>query len=102
GGFELDDTDFALEQVLEAVSNATSLRADEKGLEVVYAIAPDVPRASRGDPLRLSQVLINLVGNAVKFTDTGEVVVSANVLEPREDGSDLVQFSVRDTGIGLS
>ncbi|MFE1571798.1 PAS domain S-box protein [Comamonas odontotermitis] len=102
GGFELDDTDFALEQVLEAVSNATSLRADEKGLEVVYAIAPDVPRAFRGDPLRLSQVLINLVGNAVKFTDAGEVVVSANVLESREDGSDLVQFSVRDTGIGLS
>lgn len=102
GGFELDDTDFALEQVLEAVSNATSLRADEKGLEVVYAIAPDVPRAFRGDPLRLSQVLINLVGNAVKFTDLGEVVVSAHLLQVREDGGNLVQFNVRDTGIGLS
>ncbi|GAB2457155.1 hypothetical protein GCM10027082_04710 [Comamonas humi] len=101
GGFDLDNADFELEQVLEAVSNATSLRADEKGLEVVYAIAPDVPRAFRGDPLRLSQVLINLVGNAVKFTDAGEVVVSANLLERTDDGQ-LVQFSVRDTGIGLS
>lgn len=102
GGFDLDDTDFELEQVLEAVSNATSLRADEKGLEVVYAIAPDVPRAFRGDPLRLSQILINLVGNAVKFTDMGEVVVSANLLEESADAGQLVQFSVRDTGIGLS
>lgn len=98
GSLQLEDTDFTLESVLEAVSTATTFRADEKGLETVYLIAPDVPRNLRGDPLRLSQILINLVGNAVKFTSEGEVVISVDLM-PNEP---MLRFRVRDTGIGLS
>ncbi|MFB9223099.1 PAS domain S-box protein [Paracoccus cavernae] len=102
GAIDLEDIDFTLESVLETLSNATSLKAEEKGLEVIYAIAPEVARTMRGDPLRLGQILINLVGNAVKFTQKGEILVSVdtaggtNPQDPR-----LLRFSVRDTGIGL-
>jgi PAS domain S-box-containing protein len=101
GGLELEDTEFALESVLESVSAVMAMPAEEKGLEIAYALVPDAPRRLRGDPLRLGQVLTNLVSNAVKFTETGEVVIS---IEPAmaHDGSPLLQFMVRDTGIGLS
>ena len=101
GGLQLEDTEFTLESVLETVSTATTLRADEKGLESVYLIAPDVPRTLRGDPLRLSQVLINLVSNAIKFTSEGEVVVSVD-LALNQQSVPMLRFRVRDTGIGLS
>ncbi len=101
GSLQLEDIDFALESVLETVSTATTLRADEKGLETVYLIAPDVPRTLRGDPLRLSQILINLVGNAVKFTSKGEVVISVELLSGESDVR-MLRFRVHDTGIGLS
>jgi two-component system sensor histidine kinase/response regulator len=97
GKLDLEDTAFTLESVLEAVSAVTAMRAEEKGLEIAYAIAADAPRSLSGDPLRLGQVLTNLVGNAVKFTHDGEVVVSVD-LSP--DGA-FLQFAVRDTGIGL-
>jgi two-component system, sensor histidine kinase and response regulator len=101
GGLELEDSVFTLESVLESVSAITALPADEKELEIAYAVAADTPQRLRGDPLRLGQVLTNLVSNAVKFTETGEVVIS---IQPvlSADGSPLLQFSVRDTGIGLS
>ncbi len=99
GRLELEETDFTLESVLESVSTVTAMRAEEKGLEIAYAIAADVPRDLRGDPMRLGQVLTNLVGNAVKFTDRGEVVVSISVTQDTE--SPLLRFAVRDTGIGL-
>ncbi|WP_454854433.1 PAS domain S-box protein [Rhizobium binxianense] len=103
GGLELEDGVFQLEEVLDAVSNATALRAEEKGLEIVYSVAPDVPRIIRGDSLRLSQILINLVGNAVKFTDEGDIVIAVALVQKKaEAGGQLLQFSVRDTGIGLS
>ncbi len=97
GGLELESIEFALDTVLDAVSTFVSLRAEEKGIEIAYAVAPEVPRRLMGDPLRLSQVLTNLVGNAVKFTARGEVVVSIAV--GAEPG--MLAFSVRDTGIGL-
>jgi PAS domain S-box-containing protein len=99
GKIDLEDTGFTLESVLESVSAATAMRAEEKGLEMVFAVAPDVPRQLRGDPLRLGQVLNNLVGNAVKFTLQGEVVVAIGLVA--EDGVDRLCFDVRDTGIGL-
>lgn len=99
GRIDLEDTGFTLESVLESVSAATAMRAEEKGLEMVFAVAPEVPRQLRGDPLRLGQVLNNLVGNAVKFTPQGEVVVSIGLVV--EDGVDRLWFDVRDTGIGL-
>lgn len=102
GGVELENIDFTLESVLETLSNATSLKAEEKGLEVIYSIAPDVARTMRGDPLRLGQVLINLVGNAVKFTEKGEILVSVS-MQPADNPQNHrhLRLSVRDTGIGL-
>ena len=100
GKLDLEDAEFSLESVLESVSNVTAMRAEEKGLEIAYGVEPSVPRTLRGDPLRLGQVLINLVSNAVKFTHEGEIIVSIHTTEKQADTATL-QFSVRDTGIGL-
>lgn len=95
GNLELEHTDFSIDSVLEMVSNATALRAEEKGLEIIYAMDASVPRFINGDPLRLSQILINLVGNAIKFTQEGEILISAYCQEKQ------LHFAVSDTGIGL-
>ena len=99
GRLELEETEFTLEAVLESVSTVTAIKAEEKGIEIAFGIGAGVPRTLRGDPLRLSQVLINLVGNAVKFTDEGEVIVSVDIVGG--DEAPALQFSVRDTGVGL-
>ncbi len=105
GKLEIEYTDFNLEDVLDNLSSMTSLKAQEKGLEVLFSIDRQVPIDLVGDPLRLGQVLINLTGNAVKFTEAGEIVVVVG-LAPGSgtDDSSLVtlKFSVRDTGIGLT
>lgn len=95
GNLELEHVDFSIDSVLEMVSNATALRAEEKGLEIIYAMDASVPRFINGDPLRLSQILINLVGNAIKFTQEGEILISAYCQEKQ------LHFAVSDTGIGL-
>jgi two-component system sensor histidine kinase/response regulator len=100
GGLTLEETDFHLDTVLDSVTNVTAMRAEEKGLEMIYAVAEDVPRYLRGDPLRLGQVLINLLSNAVKFTDQGEVLVTISNTAQRP-GRISLKFSVKDTGIGL-
>jgi two-component system sensor histidine kinase/response regulator len=100
GGLTLEETDFQLDTVLDSVTNVTAMRAEEKGLEMIYAVADDVPRSLRGDPLRLGQVLINLLSNAVKFTHHGEVLVTISNTAQRA-GRVTLQFSVKDTGIGL-
>ncbi len=101
GKLDLENAEFDLESVLESVSNVTAMRAEEKGLEIAYSVDPGVPRTLRGDPLRLGQVLINLVSNAVKFTHAGEIIVTIHTTEKNADTA-MLQFSVRDTGIGLS
>jgi two-component system sensor histidine kinase/response regulator len=101
GGLELEDVVFKLESVLDAVSAVTAMTTEEKGLEIAYSVDPKLPKRMRGDPLRLGQILTNLVSNAVKFTEHGEVVVSIETATG-SDGSDLVRFSVSDTGIGLT
>jgi two-component system sensor histidine kinase/response regulator len=100
GGLRLEDTEFDLDTVLESLSDVTAMKAAEKGLEIIYAVADEVPRTLRGDPLRLGQVLINLLSNAVKFTPRGEVLVSVSN-QPPHGGRVVLQFSVKDTGIGL-
>ncbi len=100
GGLRLESTPFRLDTVLASVRGVTALKAEEKGLELTFSIAPDVPRTLRGDPLRLSQVLINLVGNAVKFTHRGAITVCVQALA-LDEGRARLQFSVQDTGIGL-
>ncbi|MEI7609220.1 MAG: response regulator, partial [Rhodospirillaceae bacterium] len=101
GRMTLEKVGFNLGSVLDNVANVTATRAAEKGLELLFHIEPEVPMLLVGDPLRLGQVLLNLVGNAVKFTGGGEVVLSARVTE-RWEGSVEIAFSVRDTGIGMS
>ncbi len=101
GKLSVENIDFDLEKVLENVSNLISEKASAKGLELIFDIEPSVPTQLRGDPLRLGQILINFCNNAVKFTESGEIVVKARVEEKNEDGQ-LVCFSVSDTGIGLT
>src|SRR5207248_6271156 len=110
GKLELDRIEFSLRDSLGDTLSTLALRAQQKGLELAYSVAPDVPDGLVGDPGRLRQVVVNLVGNAIKFTESGEVVVSAERAEPeapaREtnalagaSGSVVLRFSIRDTGI---
>ncbi len=101
GKLSVENIDFDLEKVLENVSNLISEKASAKGLELIFDIEPSVATQLKGDPLRLGQILINFCNNAVKFTESGEIVVKAQVQE-KNDEDQLVCFSVSDTGIGLS
>jgi len=101
GKLSVEHTDLKLDEVLENVANLISERASAKGLELIFDISPSVPKQLKGDPLRLGQVLINLCNNAVKFTEQGEVVVKARVLDKNKNDL-LVEFSVSDTGIGMT
>jgi len=100
GRLDLEAIPFALRDGLADLLRMLALRAHQKGLELAWDVAPDVPDALVGDPGRLRQVLVNLLGNAVKFTDRGEVVLQAQVLE-READEVVLRFSVADTGIGI-
>jgi len=101
GKFSIEMLDFDLEDVFENISNMFSFKAQEKGLELLFNIEPQVPLNLVGDPLRLGQILINLVGNAIKFTEEGEIVVSAKY-EKNKENEHIIRFSVKDTGIGLT
>ena len=101
GKLELESTRFHLEDVLDHLTNLVGLKAEEKGLELLLNIDRSIPGCLVGDPLRLGQVLVNLGNNAVKFTESGEIVVSVQVQERAADSVRLL-FSVRDTGIGMS
>jgi CheY-like chemotaxis protein/HPt (histidine-containing phosphotransfer) domain-containing protein len=102
GRMELEAVDFDLRRALREVLDASKERAYAKGLELASLVHPDLPGALKGDPGRLRQILSNLVGNAVKFTEKGEVVLRANLVGPRDDGDTLtVRFEIADTGIGI-
>ena len=97
GKLELENIEFALRDAVEQTIEIFAARAHAKGLELACAIDLDVPGTVRGDPTRLRQVLINLVGNAIKFTDSGEVIVRVRAV-----GDQRLRFEVADTGIGIS
>ena len=101
GHLELENEPFRLRETLDTAMKSLSLRASEKGLELACQINRHVPHSLRGDAMRLRQILVNLAGNAIKFTDQGEVVVDVRV-QSRKNGEVTLQFSVRDTGIGIS
>jgi len=101
GKLNIEEVDMNLEEVLDNLATVIAAKTQAKGLELIFDVAPDVPNALIGDPLRLGQILINYASNAVKFTERGEIVVAARVVEDIEDDV-LLRFSVRDTGIGLS
>jgi signal transduction histidine kinase/ABC-type sugar transport system substrate-binding protein len=102
GKLDMEVVEFNLDAVLDNLANLVTVKAQEKeDLEVLFATGQKVPRFLVGDPLRLGQVLINLANNAVKFTKSGEIVVTTELLKQDEAGSAL-KFSVSDTGIGLT
>src|SRR5213594_2040653 len=97
---ELESIPFDISKVVHATASLLAVRAREKHLELLAEVAPDVPRIVRGDPTRLRQVLMNLIGNAIKFTEQGEVVVSVSAAAT--NGGVGLRFAVRDTGIGIA
>ncbi len=102
GKLVLEQAPFRLEQVLEQLSGLLGVRAGEKGLEILFDVSPLIPDELVGDSLRLHQVLVNLVGNAIKFTEEGSVVVAVQPqFQPRDREVSLL-FLVRDTGIGMA
>ena len=101
GKMDMEDINFSLDSVLDNLATLVTLKAQEKGLEVLFSVDRSVPRSLIGDPLRLGQILINLTNNAVKFTENGEIIVSIDLLDIEEDKARL-KFSVKDTGIGLT
>jgi signal transduction histidine kinase/CheY-like chemotaxis protein len=100
GRIDLEETPFDLLAWLDDFSGVMSIRAQERGIEYISDCSPDLPRNVSGDPTRLRQILTNLVSNALKFTISGEVLVSCGCLE-RTENDCMLRFSVRDTGIGI-
>ena len=101
GKMSLDPQWFNIEQLLRDVASILSMQLDERRLELLFDIDPDIPVMLLGDALRIKQVLLNLAGNAIKFTDRGEVTV-AIIVQDRDDDDVVLGISVRDTGIGMS
>ena len=101
GRMDLETIPFRLEDLLENFSNVVGLKAEDKGLELLYNTVADLPTALIGDPLRLGQVLANLGNNATKFTEQGEIVLGIERLGS-DEGKVELHFWVRDTGIGMS
>ena len=100
GKLNLDSIDFNLNDTLADTVKALALRAHQKGIELAFSVDHDVPDTVTGDPIRLRQVIINLLGNAIKFTDQGEVVLRVTV-ESKTDSQARLRFAVTDTGIGI-
>jgi len=101
GKLDIETTDFRIDEVLDSVITLTAQKAQEKGLEFLADVPSGIPEQLRGDPLRLGQVLTNLLNNAIKFTERGEVRVGIEQLQRTGEKVQL-KFSVRDTGIGMT
>lgn len=101
GKLDIEETSFKLDDVINSVTTVTGQKAQEKGLEFLAEVPGTVPQFLIGDPLRLGQVLTNLVNNAVKFTENGEIRLKAALLERTGDKCEL-QFSIQDTGLGMT
>jgi PAS domain S-box-containing protein len=101
GKLDMENVNFDLTDVMDNLGSLVGLQSESKGLELLFAQPPDLPTHLVGDPLRLSQVLVNLASNAVKFTERGEVVVSVEEIE-RDARGVLLRFAVRDTGVGMT
>ncbi|HLK10011.1 MAG TPA: response regulator [Candidatus Binatia bacterium] len=100
GKLTLETVDFDLRTVLEEVSDLLAPRAYEKGIDFACVLPPEVPRALRGDPARLRQMVLNLVGNAIKFTEKGEIAIEVQCLEETASHA-TIRIGIRDTGIGI-
>ncbi|MFM8769976.1 MAG: PAS domain-containing protein, partial [Rubrivivax sp.] len=101
GKLTLERIPFSLDDVLDGIATVLAVQVEERGLELLFSRAPDVPTQLMGDPLRLSQVLTNLTNNAKKFTEHGDIVVSTEVVA-RNGQEVTLRFAVRDSGIGMT
>ena len=101
GKLDIEATDFSLDEVIASVTTLTAQKAHDKGLELLVEVARGVPTALLGDPLRLGQIITNLVNNSVKFTEKGEIRVKAELLEHTGNKAEL-RFSIKDTGMGMT
>lgn len=101
GKLVLEDQEFSIEELFSELGAISGQKAADNDLEIVFDIHPNVHPVLCGDPLRLQQILVNLVTNAIKFTDSGEVIVSARAVE-QEAQSQQIAFAVQDTGVGIS
>jgi two-component system, sensor histidine kinase and response regulator len=101
GKLDMEHAPFRLDEVLSSLATVIGVKAREKGLRLVIDAPVDVPHRLVGDPTRLNQVLLNLCGNAVKFTERGEIVVRSRLLE-RGDGREKIEFAISDTGVGMT
>ncbi|MBF0120852.1 MAG: response regulator [Desulfobacterales bacterium] len=101
GKLEIEAIDFNMDDVINNIINIISVKASEKGLELINKIESDVPTDLIGDPLRLGQVLINLVNNAIKFTETGHILINVEVIK-KDENRCVLKFYVKDTGIGMT
>ena len=101
GGIQLEVADFRLDDILDNVSSLLRNRVQEKKLLLEYVVAPDVPQNLRGDALRLTQIFINLIGNAIKFTASGGITLSASCTRKADRRAELF-FRIQDTGIGMT
>jgi signal transduction histidine kinase/CheY-like chemotaxis protein len=102
GLMELDHSDFDLRLCIEEVLDIFALKASQMKLDLIYQIDPRIPSQIIGDSLRLRQVLINLIGNAIKFTPEGEILVEIKLIKVLDNGDTELSFSVNDTGIGIA
>ena len=101
GKLEIEAVAFNLDETMNNLANMLSMKAYQKGLELLFQYSSDVPQKLKGDPLRLGQILINLTNNAIKFTEQGEIIVKVELVQQHEQKVTL-QFSVKDTGIGMT
>jgi len=102
GKMDMEAIDFRLEDVMDNLSNLVGLKAEEKGVELMFRLLPEVPTALIGDPLRLGQILINLGNNAVKFSEAGDEIEIATQVNEELKETIVLHFSVRDSGIGMT
>jgi signal transduction histidine kinase/CheY-like chemotaxis protein len=100
GKLDIGAIPFDLRESLGEAMKALAIRADQKGLELIYEVQPDVPEALVGDPGRIRQILVNLVGNAIKFTERGEIFVTVEE-QPADTDFSVIHFAVKDTGVGI-
>lgn len=101
GKLDLEATEFHLNDVFVHLADVMGLKAHNKGLELVFVTQPEVPARAVGDPLRLSQILLNLCSNAVKFSEQGDIIIQTS-LEARTERSVTVRFAIKDEGVGLT
>ncbi len=100
GKLDLETVEFKIDDVMTHLANMFSGQVMDKGIEMIFTRAPDIPETLEGDPLRLGQILTNLVSNAFKFTDHGEILIRAELLR-KENNQAVLKFTVKDTGIGI-